>query len=155
MTCLEWDTPLGRMTALAEGGALRGLWFAGQKHFGLPAGVPLCPEDPVLQAARRWTEAYFAQGSLPPMPVLAPRGTPFQKRVWQALGEIPRGSTVTYGELAKRLGASPRAVGAAVGRNPISLLIPCHRVVGAGGRLTGYAGGLERKNYVLELEKKP
>ena len=111
-------------------------------------------KDPVLQMTRAWVEAYFAQKPLPGMPALAPRGTDFQQRVWRMLREIPCGQTTTYGELAKALRSSPRAVGSAVGRNPISLLIPCHRVVGAGGQLTGYAGGLDRKQYLLQLESK-
>jgi methylated-DNA-[protein]-cysteine S-methyltransferase len=82
------------------------------------------------------------------------RGTPFRCRVWQALLDIPYGETLTYGELARRLGSSARAVGAAVGRNPISLIVPCHRIVGTGGTLTGYAGGLERKRWLLLLEQR-
>lgn len=145
-------TPLGRMAALAQENALCGLWFEGQKHFGLPEEAQPCPEHPVLQAAHRWVKAYFSGQPLPPMPALAPRGTAYQLRVWQALREIPYGETLSYGKLAKRLASSPRAVGSAVGRNPISLMIPCHRVVGAKGALTGYAGGLERKRFLLTME---
>ena len=100
-----------------------------------------------------WLEEYF-RGKEPTIKVkLAPEGTPFQKRVWEELLTIPYGETLSYGELAKRLGSSPRAVGSAVGRNPISLMIPCHRVLGSDGSLTGYAGGIERKKFLLEQEK--
>ena len=152
MVCAMIETPLGRMAALAEGKCLLSLWFEGQKHYGLPEDAPLCPEHPVLQATQRWVAAYFAGQPLPETPPLAPQGTDYQKSVWQALLDIPWGATVTYGDLAKKLGSAPRAVGSAVGRNPISLMIPCHRVVGAKKQLTGYAGGLERKRYLLRLE---
>ena len=107
----------------------------------------------MLAAARRWLDAYFA-GERPDVAglPLAPRGTAFQRRVWSALLAIPYGETRTYGELAAALGSSPRAVGSAVGKNPISVIVPCHRVLGADGSLTGYAGGLDRKRAILELE---
>ena len=149
-------SPLGEITLAGEGETLTGLWFTGQKHFGgegIPAG-----EAPVFLETRRWLEAYFAGKAPGELPPLAPVGTPFQKAVWDLLLEIPRGETATYGQLAERLSrrqgraTSPRAVGSAVGRNPISLMIPCHRVVGAKGSLTGYAGGLERKKWLLTLE---
>ena len=109
--------------------------------------------SPALSAALCWLEEYF-RGKEPTIKVkLAPEGTPFQKRVWEELLTIPYGETLSYGELARRLGSSPRAVGSAVGRNPISLLIPCHRVLGSDGSLTGYAGGIERKKFLLEQEK--
>ena len=139
------------MAAQEKNGALVGLWFEGQKHFGLTPDTE--GETPALLMARRWVAAYFAGEALPEMPPVNPQGTAFQKRVWAALREIPYGQTVTYGDLAKRLSSSPRAVGSAVGRNPISLILPCHRVVGAGGQLTGYAGGLDRKTALLEMER--
>ena len=110
--------------------------------------------SPVLLAARCWLDAYFA-GERPGVAdvPLAPRGTAFQRRVWDALLAIPYGETRTYGELAVALGSSARAVGSAVGKNPISVIVPCHRVLGAGGSLTGYAGGLERKRALLALER--
>lgn len=153
---IEYDSPLGKITLAGEGNTLTGLWFTGQKHFGganIPAG-----EVPVFSVAQSWLDAYFAGGEPGELPPLAPQGTPFQKAVWDLLLEIPRGETATYGALAEKLSrrlgrpTSPRAVGSAVGRNPISILIPCHRVVGADGRLTGYAGGLERKEWLLTLE---
>ena len=158
-TC-DHESPLGKMLLAADDGGLMGAWFYGQRYFarGLEGaeknerrGVPF--DSPVLLAARRWLDAYFAgerpdAGDVP----LAPRGTAFQRRVWDALLAIPYGETRTYGELAAELGSSPRAVGAAVGRNPISVIVPCHRVLGADGSLTGYAGGLGRMRALLGLE---
>ena len=159
-TC-DYESPLGRMLLAADDDGLTGAWFYGQRYFarGLEGaeknerrGAPF--DSPVLLAARRWLDAYFA-GERPDAAdvPLAPRGTAFQRRVWGALLAIPYGETRTYGELAAELGSSPRAVGAAVGRNPISVIVPCHRVLGAGGSLTGYAGGLDRKRVLLELER--
>ena len=156
------SSPLGDITLSSDGEALTGLWFEGQKYFGatLSGGEEERPL-PVFDRAVEWLDVYFSgrePGFLPP---LRPRGTPFRRRVWKLLGEIPYGQTVTYGDLARRLAgetggpASPRAVGGAVGHNPISLLIPCHRVLGAGGGLTGYAGGVDRKRRLLELEGIP
>ena len=151
------SSPLGEILLAAEGGALCGLWFVGQKYegAGLPAGSAPGPvsADPALEKAESWLESYFAGGNPKIDFPLAPRGTAFQRRVWAALTDIPRGETSSYGALAEKLGCrSARAVGAAVGRNPISILIPCHRVLGANGSLTGYAGGLERKRALLALE---
>lgn len=147
-------SPLGPVTLASDGKALIGLWFDGQKHFASTLSSRREEKNlPVFDETRRWLDLYF-HGRVPDYtPALAPRGTAFQQAVWEKLRAIPYGKTVTYGELARDLGcASPRAVGGAVGRNPISLLIPCHRVLGAGGRLTGYAGGLERKHWLLSLE---
>ena len=153
------NTPLGSVTLAADGEALIGLWFDGQRHYGESLIQPAEGDAAVFAEARRWLELYF-RGEQPGfMPRLAPRGSAFRRTVWDILLTIPRGQTMTYGavaeEAARRLGAartSARAVGGAVGHNPISLLIPCHRVVGADGRLTGYAGGLERKERLLALE---
>jgi len=139
---------------------LVGLWFMNQRYFPLEAASWLAsPGDgadaPALDGAQSWLNAYFIGGDPGAPPPLAPHGTAFQQKVWAALQQIPRRHTVTYGELAARLGSAPRAVGSAVGRNPISLMIPCHRVVGSNGALTGYAGGLERKSALLELEGTP
>lgn len=163
MTKQEWtwetDTPLGPVLMSSDGEALTGLWFVGQAHFGAglsPAAA--AGECPVFRETEAWLERYFG-GAVPEgRPALAPEGTDFQRAVWDVLLTIPYGETRTYGEiaaaLARRLGrnVSARAVGGAVGRNPISLIIPCHRVLGAGGKLTGYAGGLERKTALLRLE---
>lgn len=153
-------SPLGRITLASDGAALVGLWFDGQAHFG--RGISPEQEErltPDMETAVLWLDAYFA-GEQPGFePPVAPRGTDFQRAVWAALGEIPYGQTSTYGELARSLAgrgwprASARAVGGAVARNPISLIVPCHRVLGARGALTGYAGGVERKAKLLELEK--
>lgn len=155
----RYDSPLGPITLAGEDEALTGLWFDGQKCFGagLPAGTPE-GEPPVFRQVRAWLDRYFRGEDPGPAPPLAPAGTAFQRAVWEVLREIPYGRTATYGQVAQAAGrglgrnTSPRAAGSAVGRNPISLLIPCHRVVGAGGSLTGYAGGLERKEALLKLE---
>ena len=157
----RYASPLGPITLACGERGLCGLWFEGQAHFGGGLG-PMAEDDsrPVFAEAAAWLDAYFAGEAPDPAAVpLAPEGTPFRQAVWALLREIPAGSVVTYGDLARELGrrqgrtaVSARAVGGAVGHNPISLFIPCHRVVGAGGSLTGYAGGLERKGFLLELE---
>jgi len=150
------QTVLGPARLAAEQGALLGLWFRGQQHEpALPAnsvGDDL-DADPALRLAADWVTAHL-HGGAAPMPRLAPQGTEFQQRVWKALLEIPRGETTTYGALARDIGkpSATRAVAAAIGRNPISVLIPCHRVIGSSGSLTGYAGGLGRKQALLQLE---
>ncbi len=160
MDCIcRLPSPLGELLLASDGEALTGLWFVGQAHCA--AGLdPLHAERtlPVFEETALWLAAYFAGRDPGAVPTLRPRGTAFQKSVWAQLAAIPRGEMRTYGELARLLSAgsgrpvSARAVGGAVGRNPISILLPCHRVVGAGGKLTGYAGGLERKRALLALE---
>ena len=156
MECCTFSSPLGEIFIAADGEAVCGAWFTGQKYdrAGLRDMVLTGPENsPALSAALAWLTEYF-RGKEPKIKVkLRPEGTPFQKRVWEELLTIPFGESLSYGELAKRLGSSPRAVGSAVGRNPISLLIPCHRVLGSDGSLTGYAGGVERKKFLLEKDK--
>ena len=154
------SSPLGLLTLASDGESLTGLWLPEQKYFaaGLEADAEEFPDLPIFRQTREWLSAYFAGTALPPMPPLRPRGTAFRQQVWDLLTDIPYGETVTYGDLAARLreqgqSGSPRAVGGAVGHNPISILIPCHRVIGAGGRLTGYAGGLSAKETLLNLEK--
>lgn len=157
-TC-KIQTPLGEMLAASDGSALTGLWFEGQKHFAAGLNLPgEAKKLPLFDEVKRQLEDYF-NGSLRRFSVaLRPHGTPFCQSVWNLLEEIVYGETVTYGELAARLSAetnrktSARAVGTAVSLNPISIIIPCHRVVGAGGKLTGYAGGLERKRSLLKIE---
>ena len=160
----RYDSPLGGMTMACEGEFLTGLWFDGQRHFeGMPeeAFVPSGADEPaVLALTRKWLDSYFSGSNPGFTPPLKPEGTPFQQAVWRILLTIPYGKTITYGEIATTLaddrgGAKPsaRAVGNAVGHNPISLIIPCHRVVGASGRLTGYAAGLDRKASLLALEQ--
>lgn len=153
-----YNSPLGEITLAADKGALIGLWFVGQKYdrAGL-CGVQEMPEDGhVLSLAAKWLDAYFGGGIKETDFSLNPHGTEFQKRVWDELLKIRPGTTVSYGEIAEKIGCrSARAVGSAVGRNPISIIIPCHRVIGADGSLTGYAGGKERKKMLLahELDK--
>ncbi|QPP05503.1 methylated-DNA--[protein]-cysteine S-methyltransferase [Streptomyces bathyalis] len=146
-------SPLGALTLVADGDALTGVYF--ENHRRGPSPDELGPRDAAgFDEALRQLEEYFAgerqSFDLP----LAPRGEPFQQRVWELLKKIPYGETRSYGVLARELGdrALAQAVGAANGRNPISVIVPCHRVVGADGALTGYAGGLERKRLLLELE---
>jgi len=146
------DSPLGPLLLAAEGGALTLLWMS-----PLPereSGGADARDRVVLAAAAEQLGGYFG-GDLTAFDLpLAPRGTPFQQRVWSALVEIPFGETVSYGGLAERLGrpGAARAVGLANGRNPISIVIPCHRVVGSDGRLTGYGGGVDRKAWLLDHE---
>lgn len=148
-------SPLGAMTLAGADGLLVGVWFADQAH--LP-DLQACPHDdqnPLLQRAARQLAQYFAgQRRQFDLPLRLDTGTAFQNAVWQELLGVAAGNTITYGALAKQLGkpAAVRAVGAAVARNPISVVVPCHRVLGADGSLTGYAGGLQRKTALLQLE---
>jgi len=152
------DTPLGKMQAAANDDELMGLWFVGQKYFPTDAGSWFNkPDNPVFASLKDWLKAYFSREQPKVKIPLAPHGTEFQQTVWSLLLEIPYGKTTTYGAIAARLSsagrkASAQAVGGAVGHNPISLVIPCHRVLGADGSLTGYAGGLDKKRALLELE---
>ena len=150
-------TPLGSMTAAGENDALTGLWFVNQKYYpGQRAEWLDKPDYPLFKALDAWLADYFAGKNPKADFKLDPRGTVFQKRVWDILLQIPYGKTSTYGAIANQLAAekasSPRAVGGAVGHNPISLLIPCHRVIGASGNITGYAGGIDKKRALLKLE---
>jgi methylated-DNA-[protein]-cysteine S-methyltransferase len=151
----RFDTPLGPMVAVAEGASLVAIDFADAKY--APAIDAAWTEDPAWPPLRECSAQlgeYFAgergRFDLP----LAPRGTPFQRRVWQEIAKVPYGATIRYSELARRAGrpGSARAAGAATGRNPLALVVPCHRIVAADGALTGYAGGLARKARLLELE---
>ena len=146
------DSPLGEITLAGNENALCGLWFAGQKHFSL--GYTLEEARlPLFDRCAEWLARYFAGEAPDPLLLpLAPQGSAFQMRIWARLLAVPYGESVTYGQLARELGNSARAVGGAVGRNPISILIPCHRVLGTDGSLTGYAGGTERKRFLLDLE---
>ena len=150
---MKYESPVGVLTLAGEGENLVGLWLEGQKYFG--AGLELSAEGdlPAFDRARDWLDRYFAGKRPAPSELgLTPVGTAFQRAVWAQLCKIPYGETVTYGELAKQLQTSARAVGSAVGRNPISIIVPCHRILGADGSLTGYAGGVERKQWLLEHE---
>jgi len=159
-TC-RMDTPLGPATACATDAGLCGFWFIGQKYYPKQTQHWIeKPEYSIFPALRRWLDGYFAARAPRLNFALDPQGTLFQKTVWDMLLHIPYGETTTYGELAKQLAVirnlpsmSAQAVGGAVGHNPISLLIPCHRVVASTGKLTGYAGGLDKKNALLRLER--
>lgn len=157
---LKYQSPIGLLTITADNTAVTGLWIDGQKHFA--AGIMLPDTEtnahPILQKTAHFLDGYFS-GSLQTFSLpLRPAGTDFQQLVWACLLKIPYGSTVTYGQIAKKLSQingksmSAQAVGNAVGRNPISILIPCHRVIGANGDLVGYAGGLKAKQALLLLE---
>lgn len=155
LRCCCVDSPVGNLCLAAEGGFLVGLWMEGQRFFGAPYGMlPSCGEaDGVLSEAIAWLDAYWAgQAPSPTALPLASRGTAFRQRVWRALAEIPYGETRSYGALAVQLGSSPRAVGGAVGHNPFIIIIPCHRVTGARGVLTDYAGGTARQRFLLKHE---
>ena len=152
---IHYDSPLGTLTITAEKDALTVLVIEGQKYEDRHlAGEGRERETPVLHQARAWLNRYFAGERPDPAELpLSPKGTAFQQSVWRELLQIPYGRTESYGALAARLGSSARAVGSAVGRNPISVIIPCHRVLGADGGLCGYAGGLENKQKLLKLEE--
>lgn len=160
----KYPSPLGELTLACDGRgeALVGLWLEGQKYF--PAALPERPQAkdglPVFCQVGQWLERYFAGERPGPSELrLAPVGSAFRREVWDILRRIPYGQVTTYGEIGKQVaagrglaGMSPQAVGGAVGHNPISIIIPCHRVVGSGGSLTGYSGGLERKIWLLKHE---
>ena len=153
-------SPLGEIILASDGETLTGLWFAGQKYEGSTLAAEHREKDlPVFDETRRWLDDYFTGKDPGFTPPLRLRGTDFRKAVWKVLLTIPFGKTVTYGEIAAQIArktgrsVSARAVGGAVGHNPVSLIVPCHRVVGADGSLTGYAGGVERKEKLLEMER--
>ena len=151
----RYASPLGPMIVAATAHGLAGLWFEGQKHLPDTHTWPQQPDHPVLRQAVAQLAEYFAgQRTRFDLPLDLQGGTAFQKAVWTALLGIPAGQTVSYGAISQRIGkpAAVRAVGAAVGRNPVSVVVPCHRVLGGDGALTGYAGGLERKTALLRLE---
>lgn len=155
-------TPIGNVTLASDGENLVGLWNEGQKYFGKSLPAPPVEQDnlPVFDRAKTWLHEYFAgeTPSISQLP-LRPIGSDFRQTVWKILCEIPYGEVCTYGDIAKKMAAfmkldhmSAQAVGGAVGHNPISIIIPCHRVVGTGGSLTGYAGGISKKVQLLKLE---
>ena len=161
---IKYKSPVGIMMVVCDGQQkhITGLWIEGQKYFQSTLSErPACGKGiPVLQKAKDWLDAYFAgKKPVPSVLPLKPAGSAFRQDIWKILCEIPYGSVLTYGEIAKQMALkmgreamSAQAVGGAVGHNPISILIPCHRVVGTDGSLTGYAGGVEKKRFLLELE---
>ena len=162
MTCIQhYDSPLGGILLAADDDGLTGLWFDGEKYFAdhLPAEHTE-RETPVLAQTARWLDIYFTGREPDFLPPLHPIGSAFRQTVWEILLQIPYGRTTTYGEIAQQLAErrgcmrmSAQAVGGAVGHNEISIIIPCHRVVGTNGSLTGYAGGIDKKVRLLELER--
>ena len=155
----HYASPLGGMTLVSDGTALVGLYFDGQKYAAEGLDATHTQKNlPVFEEARRWLDVYFSGRKPDFTPPTAPAGTAFQQSVWEILRTIPYGETTTYGAIARRIEQntgcrmSAQAVGGAVGRNPISILIPCHRVVGTNGSLTGYAGGIDKKERLLQWE---
>lgn len=160
----QYHSPLGLITLVCSDEALLSLRLPGQVPFGKNAAALPSPEShPILHRTARWLDRYFAGARPEPHEIpLNPEGTPFRQTIWKLLLEIPYGQTVAYGELARKSAAllgksrmSAQAVGQAVGANPIAIIIPCHRCLGAGGRLTGYAGGLHLKRALLDMEEIP
>ena len=156
----EYPSPLGTITLACDEDAVIGLWFNGQRHYGniLPPETER-GERPLLREAKRWLDIYFSGQKPDFLPKLHLIGTDFQREVWDILLEIPYGQTVTYGEIARKIAdkrglktMSAQAVGGAVGHNRVSVIVPCHRVIGSDGSLTGYAGGIERKIKLLDIE---
>ena len=157
-----YSSPIGIITLACDGDNLVGLWTEGQKYHGDTIPEVMIPKDdcPVFHTAKKWLDRYFAgeKPSITELP-LAPIGNEFRQGVWRILREIPYGKVITYGDIARKMAArmgkptmSAQAVGGAVGHNPISIIIPCHRVVGTSGSLTGFAGGISMKTKLLELE---
>ena len=157
----QYSSPLGKIIFASDGISITGLWFDGQKYFD----TSILNESekinlPVFEETKQWLDIYFGGRAPDFTPKLNPEGTPFRKSVWDILLTIPFGKTMTYGEIADKIAAqtgirkmSAQAVGGAVGHNPISIIIPCHRVIGSDGNLTGYAGGIDKKAYLLKMEK--
>lgn len=157
----RYQSPAGGITMASDGACITGLWFDGAKYFA----DTLAPayeerEVPVLREAGAWLDCYFGGGVPDFTPPVRLNGTPFRMAVWEVLKGIPYGGTMTYGEIARILAEqngtgkmSARAVGGAVGHNPISIIVPCHRVIGSGGSLTGFAGGVDKKIKLLTIEK--
>ena len=157
----RYHSPLGMLTMASDGEHLTGLWIEGQKYYAA-ALKGECKEKnlAIFEQTKRWLDMYF-RGEIPDFtPPLLLEGSPFRQKVWEILRQIPYGQVMTYGEIAGRIAAqmgvekmSAQAVGGAVGHNPVSIIVPCHRVVGSGGSLTGYAGGIDKKVALLTIEK--
>ena len=157
-----YTSPLGRIMLMSNGRSLTGLWFVGQKYFAATSSDKVIEKNdlPVFEKTRSWLDRYF-KGDKPQISelILEPQGSSFRQIVWEILCEIPYGEVVTYGSIAQRIAKqlgkktmSAQAIGGAIGHNPISIIIPCHRVIGTNGSLTGYAGGVDKKLKLLEHE---
>ena len=157
-----YTSPLGRIMLMSDGRSLTGLWFVGQKYFAATSSDKVIEKNdlPVFEKTRSWLDRYF-KGDKPQISelILEPQGSSFRQIVWKILCEIPYGEVVTYGSIAQRIAKqlgkktmSAQAIGGAIGHNPISIIIPCHRVIGTNGSLTGYAGGVDKKLKLLEHE---
>ena len=156
----NYQSPLGEIVIASDGTAITGLWLVGQRHFDIELEGCITDKDlPIFDEVSHWLDIYFTGNNPGEIPAVRMNGTLFQLEVWQILQTIPYGKLITYREIAELIAKkrgiakmSARAVGNAVGRNPISILVPCHRVVGSDGKMTGYAGGMERKVKLLKLE---
>lgn len=156
----SYDSPVGKITIISDGAAIKGLWIEGQQHIDeFSHRVVEKKELSVFRQTREWLDVYFAGKCPGVLPPVAPEGSAFRRKVWEILLEIPYGKVRTYGDIAAQIAKetgmnrmSAQAVGGAVGHNPISILIPCHRVVGKNGNLVGYDGGLDKKAFLLALE---
>ena len=147
-----FESPIGKIFIAGDGESLTGLWFENQNFFQKNLGDEIDLE--VFDQTIDWLKIYFSGKNPEFTPQIKIEGTDFQKKVWKYLQQIPSGKVETYGNIAKNLKTSARAIGNAVAKNPISIIVPCHRVIGANGKLTGYAGGIDRKNFLLELESR-
>ncbi len=156
----QYQSPMGEILLASDGYALTGAWFKDQKYYGATLENQTKEgELPVFLEACKWLDIYFEGKDPGPIPPVSMKGSPFRQKVWNVLKEIPYGRTITYGHIANELAReggipsmSAQAVGGAVGHNPISIMIPCHRVIGSKGNLTGYAGGIQKKEALLRLE---
>ena len=155
----KYNSPIGELTLSSDGEKLTGLWISGQAYFPELKNSSENGDLPIFSQTREWLRRFFNGENPGETPPIAPEGTEFRKLIWSELLKIPYGELVSYGDIAKQISIkqkgkfiSPRAIGGAVGHNPISIIIPCHRVIGSDGNLTGYAGGLDKKVKLLELE---
>ena len=156
----NYQSPLGEIVIASDDTAITGLWLVGQRHFDIEVEGCITDKDlPIFDEVSRWLDIYFTGNNPGEIPAVRMNGTPYQLEVWQILQAVPYGKLITYREIAELIAKkrgitkmSARAVGNAVGRNPVSILVPCHRVVGSSGKMTGYAGGIERKVKLLKLE---